>query len=87
VIGRVEACEGGFQVRKASPAQNAPHYQPLFKPLPDESPPRNIVSIRYVSQLEAAFAGYGAPKAITIIPCCGRDEGLAESGRGYSSSS
>jgi hypothetical protein len=30
VIGRAEACEGGFQVRNALPAQNAPYYQPLL---------------------------------------------------------
>jgi hypothetical protein len=30
VIGRAEACEGGFQVRNALPAQNAPQYQPLL---------------------------------------------------------
>jgi hypothetical protein len=27
-----------------------------------------------ISQLEAAFADYGALRRITIIPCCGRDD-------------
>jgi hypothetical protein len=42
LIGRAEACEGGFQVRNALPAQNASHYRRL------------LVSVQYVSQLEAA---------------------------------
>jgi hypothetical protein len=43
-------------VRNALLAQNAPPYQPL------------LVSVRYVSQLEAAFADYGAPKAYNDYP-------------------
>jgi hypothetical protein len=30
LIGRAEACEGGFQVRNELPAQNAPHDQTLL---------------------------------------------------------
>jgi hypothetical protein len=45
-----------FQVRNALPAQNAPHYQPLLaKSISQSSRGHDTsVSVRYVSQLEAA---------------------------------